>query len=80
MVKKVGTLNWQDTERYTREDLLDTIQGMECDLEAAVELMAKVASGKQTADEMGRWVSLNYPYYRETLPEHLRELPQRRKN
>jgi hypothetical protein len=62
----------------SREDLIDEIQALECDLDYCLELMVKVASGNQTTDEMGKWVSLNYPKFRERLPERLRELPPTR--
>ena len=72
-------MDWKKIRTYNREDLIDKIQGMECDLDSALDLMVRVARGEQTTDEMGRWVSLNYPKYRERLPEHLRELPPKRR-
>ena len=72
-------MDWSKVDTYTRQDLIDTIEGMECDLESCVNLMVRVASGKQTTDEMGRWVSLNYPKFSDRLPAHLRELPPRRR-
>jgi hypothetical protein len=79
-------MDWDKIDEYTRQDLIDEIQGYqseaefyETELRLALDLMIKVASGRQTSDEMGRWVSLNYPKRRGELPEHLRELPPERK-
>jgi hypothetical protein len=59
-------------------EVSQNLEGFEADLEAALDLMVRVASKKQTTDEMGRWVSLNYPQYRKRLPKELRELPPQR--
>ncbi len=72
-------MNWNKVRDYKRQDLIDEIEGLECDLDAAVELMVRVARGKQTIQAMGEWVSLNYPKYRDQLPEAMRALPPRRR-
>ncbi len=73
-------MDWKKIIRYSREDLLDKIQGMDCDMDSAIDLMVRVARGEQTTDEMGKWVSLNYPKFRVKLPERLRELPPKRRH
>jgi hypothetical protein len=72
-------VDWNKAKQYKRKDLLDEIQALECEasyyeqsLENALKLMVKVASGRQTAAGMGRWVSLNYREYRPKLPKRLR--------
>ena len=71
-------MDWNKVREYKRQDLIDEIQGLECDLDSAVELMARAARGEQTIEAMGEWVSLNYPKYRGQLPEAMRALPRRR--
>jgi len=72
-------MQWEKVHTYTRDGLVDELQGMECDLEHAVELMCRVASGRQTLQAMGEWVSLNYPKYRDMLPQEMRALPPKRR-
>jgi len=60
------------------QELQDKVDGLECDLASAVDLMTRVARGEQTVHAMGEWISLNYPKYRERLPEHMRALPPKR--
>lgn len=71
-------MDWAKIQEYSREDLIDTVEGLECDLDHCVELMVRVARGEQTVQRMGEWVSLNYPKYREQLPEQMRVLPPTR--
>ncbi len=72
-------MRWEKVETYTHEDLIDEIQGLECGLNHAIELMCRVASGKQTLQAMGEWMSLNYPKYRHLLPKGMQVLPPTRK-
>jgi len=55
----------------------DRAEGLEEDLKSVLDLMLKVVCGDQTVEEMGRWISLNYPKRRRELPTHLRERPPR---
>lgn len=60
------------------QDLQDRVDGLESDLQSAVDLMVRVACGEQTVQAMGEWLSLNYPNHRERLPEQMRTLPPKR--
>jgi len=62
------------------QDLQDKVDGLESDLQSAVDLMVRVARGEQTVQKMGEWLSLNYPKHRERLPEHMRTLPPKRES
>lgn len=55
--------------------LQDKVDGLEADLQSAVDLMVRVACGEQTVQRMGEWLSLNYPKQRDRLPELMRTLP-----
>ena len=60
------------------QNLQDKVDGLESDLHSAVDLMVRVARGEQTIQRMGEWLSLNYPKYRQRLPEQMRALPPKR--
>lgn len=60
------------------EEELDTNTGLSFELDTAIDLMVRVARGEQTVEEMGKWVSLNFPKFRNRLPEALREVPPKR--
>lgn len=49
--------------------------GIKDDLAKALEVMVGVARGEQTVQRMGEFISLNYPEYRNLLPELMRILP-----
>jgi hypothetical protein len=60
--------------------LQDKVDGLESDLQSAVDLMVRVARGEQTVQGMGEWISLNYPKHREQLPAAMRALPPQRES
>lgn len=60
------------------QDLQDKVDGLEADLQSAIDLMVRVARGEQTVQGMGECLSLNYPKHRERLPEPMRALPPKR--
>lgn len=64
----------------TESVLSDKVDGLTSDLEAALDLMTRVASGKQTVAKMGQWISLNYPELRDKLPKAMRIKPPKRKS
>ena len=71
-------MDWNKVRQYKRRDLIDEIEALECELDMAVELMARVVRRKQTVHAMGEWVSLNFPKFRDQLPKAMRVLPPRR--
>ncbi len=62
------------------QGLQDKVDGLESNLQSALDLMVRVARGEQTVHRMGEWVSLNYPKCRERLPELMRALPPKRES
>ena len=68
-------MQWNKVREYKRKDLLDEIEALECELNMAIDLMARVASRKQTVFRMGEWVSLNFPKFRDKLPKRMQALP-----
>ncbi len=57
------------------QDLEDEVDHLRSELQEALALMVRVARGEQTVQGMGELVSLNYPKFRERLPEAMRALP-----
>ncbi len=51
------------------------IEALEWELKEAVDLMARVAAGTQTIQNMGEWVSLNFPEFRDKLPKQMQAVP-----
>jgi len=56
-------------------DLQDTVDGLEAELDSAIDLMIRVAHGEQTVQAMGEWVSLNFPKRRVDLPNDMQVSP-----
>ena len=67
-------------KEFVSPNLHDKVDGLTEDLNAALDLMARVASGKQTVMAMGEWLSLNYPSLRHKLPKAMRIKPPKRKS
>lgn len=53
----------------------DKIDGLESELDSAIDLMVRVARGEQTVHNMGEWVSLNFPKFRDRLPAAMQATP-----
>tara|TARA_B100000745_G_scaffold264391_1_gene189080 strand:- start:345 stop:608 length:264 start_codon:yes stop_codon:yes gene_type:complete len=70
---------WIDDDTGYVENLEDKVDGLEYELDAAIDLMARVCSGKQSVHNMGEWISLNFPKFRERLPAQMQAKPPNHK-